>query len=118
MPEVNMQNNKRHLERNYLSDPVNVYDRPSQSFLGRLVNIHSEGMLIMGNYPFEEGRVYQVDLQVPESINGKTLISLGIDCLWTQTEDGNVAYWAGCKIIDVSEDAMSDINDLIQKFGE
>ncbi len=118
MQDSNVPSNKRTLRRNYLSDPVNVYDRPSQAFLGRLVNIHSEGLLIMGNYPFEDGRVYEIELRLPEEVNGKSKVSLGIDCLWTQTEDGNVAYWAGCRIIDISDDAISDINVLIEKFGE
>ena len=118
MQDANLDANKRTLHRNYLADPVNVYDRPSQSFLGRLVNIHAEGLLIMGNYPFEEGRVYEVDLQLPEAVNEKTTLSLGVDCLWTQTEDGNIAYWAGCRIIDISDDTLVDINVLIEKFGE
>lgn len=108
---------QRRLPRHVLSGPVNIYDRVSQAFLGRLVNVHTEGLMIMGNHPFTADCIYQLDLQLPEPINGCEMISIGVDCLWSRSEDAHV-HWAGCKIIDASEDALRDIQSLIKSFSD
>jgi hypothetical protein len=108
---------QRKLPRHVLSGPVNVYDRASQSFLGRLVNVHTEGLMIMGNHPFTADCIYQLDLQLPQAIDGCDMIPLGVDCLWSRSEDTHV-HWAGCKIIDASEEALNQIEKLIKFFSE
>jgi hypothetical protein len=108
---------QRKLLRHVLSGPVNIYDRVSQSFLGRLVNVHTEGLMIMGNHPFTADCIYQIDMQLPQAIGGSEMISIGVDCLWSRSEDAHV-HWAGCKIIDASESALHQINLLIELFGE
>ncbi|MCW8196214.1 PilZ domain-containing protein [Proteobacteria bacterium 005FR1] len=108
---------QRKLLRHVLSGPVNIYDRVSKSFLGRLVNVHTEGLMIMGNHPFTADSIYQLDMQLPQAIEGCEMISIGVDCLWSRSEDTHV-HWAGCKIIDASEDARRQIQALIELFGE
>lgn len=107
---------QRRLARHALSEPVNVYDRISRSFMGRLVNIHAEGLMIMGNHAFVDERIYQLDLHLPQAINGREVIAVGVDCLWSRSADAHV-HWAGCKFIDVSAEAKSDIEALIELFG-
>jgi hypothetical protein len=108
---------QRRLPRYVLSGPVNVYDRVSQSFLGRLANVHTEGLMIMGNHPFIADCIYELDLQLPEPIEGCEMIPIGVDCLWSRSEDTHL-HWAGCKIIDASEEARRSIQTLIELFGE
>lgn len=108
---------QRKLPRHALSGPVNIYDRVSQSFLGRLVNVHTEGLMIMGNHPFTADCIYQLDLQLPEPIDDCEMIFIGVDCLWSRSEDAHT-HWAGCKIIDASEDALGKIGRLIELLGE
>lgn len=112
------QSEKRKFKRHDLNDAVHVYDRVSQTFLGRLVNIHTEGLLIMGNFPFSDERIYQIDLHLPESDSTNATISMGVECLWTRAEDEERAYWAGCKIIDISDDALTQLQNLIRLFAD
>lgn len=107
---------QRRLTRHILSEPVNVYDRLSQSFMGQLVNVHEEGLMIMGNHAFADERIYQLDLHLSKSVNGRNTISIGVDCLWSRSEDAHV-HWAGCKIIDASDEARRDMDALIELFA-
>lgn len=118
MGESEKSTEKRRLKRHALSGPVNVYDYLSKTFLGRLVNLHSEGLMIMGHYPFEDGKIYQLDLYLPEPIQGREFISLAVDCLWTRGEDDERVYWAGCKVIDISDQAREDLQQLIEWLGQ
>lgn len=108
---------QRKLARHVLTGPVNIYDRASQSFMGRLANVHMEGLMIMGNHSFIADCIYQLDLQLPEPINDCEMIPIGVECLWSRSEDAHV-HWAGCKIIDASEDALRDIQTLIDLFSD
>lgn len=112
----NQKQDLRSLQRHALSEPVDVFDRLSQSLLGRLVNIHREGLMVMGSYPFDAERLYLLELKLAESINGRASIPLGVDCLWSRSEESQM-HWAGFKIIDASEEALGDIDTLIFAFS-
>lgn len=107
---------QRRLRRHALSEPVDVLDRVSQSSLGRLVNIHREGLMVMGNYPFIDERLYLLELVLPTAVNGRKTIPLGVDCLWSRSDDTQL-HWAGFRIIDASDEALQDIDVLISSFS-
>ncbi len=106
---------KRH--RHSLLTAVAVYDHDQESFLGRLVNVHEEGLMMMGNRAFESEHIYQLDLHLADPIDDRTRIHLAADCLWTREED-EYMHWAGCRIIDISDQAMTDLKVLISQYGE
>jgi len=118
MADDESRENKRSLQRYTLSVTADVYDRTSESFLGRLVNVHTEGLMIFGNFPFVEEKIYQLDLHVSHPEDGRKIIPVGVDCLWTRGEDDDKLHWAGCRIIDISDEAMEDLGRLIDHFGD
>lgn len=104
---------KRHLRRHQLKNAVDVVDVNSQLSLGRLVNIHHEGLMILGSH-LEDHSVYQIKLLLPYSINQSQHIDLAIECLWCQesSEHDNL-FWSGNHIIDISSFAKACITSLI-----
>jgi hypothetical protein len=108
----------RALKRHTIKDVVDVYDAMRDRYLGRLVNIHTQGLMIMGDVPIEENCLYQFDLHLPQTINGSDVIHLGVDCLWARHADHNGKHWAGFSIIDISPDGVKDILALIELLGE
>lgn len=113
MVEAQNRHNKRNLPRHELKTAVGVYDSVSQGLLGKMVNAHAEGVMIMGNHPFSENKIYQLDLHLPTPINEHNSINIGVDCLWVRCEEENI-YWAGCKIIDIADSAKADLEKLIE----
>lgn len=107
----------REMERYALADAVDVYDRDRDIYLGRLVNIHSRGSMLVGDQPLEEERLYQFDLHLPRPVNGRSIIHIGVDCLWTRNATHNGKHWAGLAIIDVCPEATEDIGGLIELLG-
>ncbi len=108
----------RELERHFISGDVDVYDSLKDVYLGRLVNIHAQGLMIMGDLPLDEDHLYTLELHVPEPVNGQTVIQLGVDCLWTRDADLAGKYWMGCAIIDVSPQSTETIRMLVDMLGE
>jgi len=104
------------LKRHDVSVVVEVYDRNTDQHLGRLVNIHNEGLMVMGTGGLQADHVYQLDLVLPESIEGSTHLQLGVDCLWSKVVDASATYWSGCQVIDLSDVARRQIERLVEKL--
>ena len=108
----------RELERHTINGDVDVYDSLRDLYIGRLVNIHSQGLMIMGDVVLEEDCLYTLDLHVPEPVNGQLVIQLGADCLWARAADLSGKRWVGFSIIDASVQATESIRQLVALLGE
>lgn len=105
--------NRRRLKRHELSAEIRVVDNLQQQPVGKLVDIHQEGLLLLGaNFQIDSS--HQIKLILPSSVNLQNEIILGIECLWCQrTDEDSPLFWAGCSIIDKSELAIGCIESLI-----
>lgn len=112
--------NKRRLKRHTIEDGVLVRDEVSGKDIGKLVNMHSEGLMVMGDVALVPENLYQLSLYLPEPIDGHAVVGLGVDCLWVRDSgsDSMPMYWSGCQIIDCSTDARRVIEKLIESMGE
>ena len=111
-------NEKRIEERYRLNETIIVRDSLKECEIGDLVNIHQNGLMIMGK-ALTPNASYQITLALPKAIEyseGKTQnIALGIECLWQQQTDLQAdIFWSGCSIIDVSPIAKECIHRLIE----
>jgi len=109
---------KRRQKRHALATSIDIYERAGDTKLGRLVNLHSEGLMIIGSYPFEAGKEYEVELRLPHFVELPPVIPLEVDCLWARNEDENKTFWAGCQIITTRDSDISRLNQLIKMLGE
>lgn len=119
MSDLSSQNYDRVLHRHTVSGDVDVYDSLRDIYLGRLVNIHTQGLMLVGDVPLEEDRLYELDLHLPDLENNtKQVVRIGVDCLWTRSADQNGKHWTGFTIIDSTPHATEEINKLIQSWGQ
>ena len=111
--------NRRSQRRRTLAGSVKIINQFDDVVLGRLVNITTEGLMLVNSTPLTTDTLYQVVLDLPESLNNTTRIELGMDCLWTSptTPDADM-YWSGCHIIDISDAMFEALKLLIEKFGD
>jgi hypothetical protein len=110
MGELSAQDNDRSLERHIINCDVDVYDSLRDIYLGRLVNIHTKGLMIVGDVLLEEDKLYEVDMHMPVD---NQVLRLGVDCLWTRAADQNGKHWTGFNLIDVHPTAAEEIRKLI-----
>lgn len=108
----------RELERHNIHGDVDVYDSLRDLYIGRLVNIHAQGLMVVGDVRLDEDRLYTLDLHVPEPINSQLVIQIGVDCLWTREADLSGKFWMGFAIIDVSGGGLESIHKLVELLGE
>jgi len=108
---------ERRLERHAISGVVEVYDANRDIYVGRLVNIHTEGLMLMGDSVMESDHVYQLDLQLATPLCGAETIHLGVDCLWVRNSEESSTHWSGYHIIDLSDLARQQIESLVSQLN-
>ena len=119
MSEDNSFNNRRTQRRRTLSGSVNIVNQFDGAVLGRLVNITTEGLMLVSAKPLATDTLYQAVLELPETLNDMSRLELGMDCLWTSPTNPDAdMYWSGCHIIDISEQMFATLVVLIESFGD
>lgn len=109
--------NRRSRSRVQISLDATLVDKQSQKQMGKLVNIHKEGlMIITKSDAVEEDKLYQATLMVNQP-DGFNEIALGLDCMWMKKLEQGIGYWAGFRIISASNEALEEIARLIEAFG-
>ncbi len=111
MSELSAHENDRSLERHIINCDVDVYDSVRDIYLGRLVNVHVKGLMIVGDIALEEDKLYEVDMHMPVD---NQVLCLSVDCLWTRPADQDGKHWTGFNIIEASPGAAEEIRKLIE----
>lgn len=116
--QANIDCGKRRLPRHRISVAVEVYDASSNVYLGRLVNIHQQGLMLMGRELLSIDKIYQLELRLPKAVNNIDVIHFAIDCLWVRDAGDDAPHWSGCRIIDVCDETLQLIEELVEHWGE
>lgn len=109
---------KRRLERKELSQAIAVHDVINGGIFGELVNITTEGLMVMTDREIETQAIFQLSLELPEPLIGSVQLLLGADCLWCRRTENFSRYWAGFQIIDASELAFEQVEALIDLYAK
>ena len=106
----------RKQERIELNQRIIIHDTINGGVFGEIVNVTTEGLMIMTEKSIATHAIYQLSLQLPTSILGRNSIELGIELLWCKTEENFNRHWAGAQIIDASEQAVAQLTQLIDHY--
>lgn len=109
---------RRQQQRVELHKPISVININTHKKMGALVNITTEGFMLMSDTLIESNRIYSVSLLLADAMNGHKQVDLGSDCLWSRDEVEGERYWAGFQIIDASRSALDYIEALTTDFSQ
>ena len=104
----NQNQERRRLERHEVTSQVDAVDRITGQPVGRLVDIHSEGLMLITGSQVEVGNIYQLSLKK----DGGIWLEVGVDCLWKNPANGEDRFWAGFRVIDASDEALAQLENL------
>lgn len=110
--------NSRKHERSQLNQSIGISDVINGGRFGDLINISPDGLMVMTDAMVPTHSIYQLELELPTQIEGSDRIGIGADCLWCRQAENFNRYWAGFQIIDVSDQALQQIQKLISDYSE
>ena len=108
----------RRLERKELSQTISIHDVINDKYFGELVNITTEGLMVMTDQPRSPHSIFQLRLDLPGELEGSDTVVVGADCLWCREASNFNRHWAGLHIIDASEQAINQIHQLILLYSK
>lgn len=108
-----MDDNRRRLKRHGLVINIDVRDTVENCTVGKLVNIHKQGLMIMSSRPLNFEQVYQLELSVAEQ-----LVPLSADCLWQSPASSDDCFWVGFKIVELPGSSAEAIDSIIEQYTE
>jgi len=108
---------KRILHRNNLFYYLKVFEMNTNTLLGHLVDITSEGMMLISEQPIPTGVVYDLRLEFPKNIFGVEILDFSAHSLWTKPDTNPELHDTGFQLIDVPFEHILLIKRLVSEFG-
>jgi len=107
---------RRQLPRKVASQHIQVEDINTGRHLGEVVNLTSEGLMMISSEPVENNLVFQLNLKLRKPFRGQGHLNLGVESLWCSAANEAQRFWTGFRIIDVSLDSIELIESLIDTW--
>jgi hypothetical protein len=108
----------RKLERREINQTIDITDVINGGKFGELINITTEGLMVMTEREIPTQSIYQLSLKLPVELHGSITVELGADCLWCRKDENFHRFWAGFQIIDASDNAVKQIEELIEAYSK
>ncbi|MDR2387963.1 MAG: PilZ domain-containing protein [Deltaproteobacteria bacterium] len=112
-------NEKRTLARRELLYYLRVNELLNSKELGRLVDIHSRGLLLIGHDCLSVGQEYLISIEVPKVLSEQGYPPIGAKarCVWVQPSQARPFNESGLMFTETTEEAKSEIALLIDLFA-
>ena len=108
---------KRRLRRNNLIYYLKVFDQSNEALLGHLVDITSEGIMLVSEGPIATGIDYRLRLVFPRDIFGEEKIDFTAKSVWSKQDSNPDFYDTGFLLIDMPLEKVLLIKKLVSEYG-
>lgn len=107
-------NERRKVPRKETDQFFGVYDRETDEFIGRLVDMSTKGMKIHSVRPLEIETVYEFRIDLPKSIAGQRHLCFDGKCMRCNvSESAKDNYEAGFQITNIEFEELETIQYLL-----
>lgn len=106
----------RRLARMSVQQVILVRDSLRDIEIGRVVNLHEEGFMLIGGSDVRENCLYQTRFILAEPVGDITELDIGAECLWVRETVGDDRNWAGFHIMDIAPDDVKIISLLKEQI--
>ncbi len=105
--------NKRKLDRKSTGVFFGVYDRVTTKYVGRLVDINTNGLMLLSKLPLEIGTVPNLKMDLPQEIRGKWHLEFDAKVIWCEKCKNIDLYGAGLQFTEIAPIYSQLIDELI-----
>ena len=106
----------RKLERDHVSSRLEVYDLDSGQLLGRVVDLHAEGLMLLSETPIELDRTWALQVNLPMTLNGVSEFTLGAESRWKRESIGGQQFWTGLQFTNLPDESRQCIEKMVSSF--
>ncbi len=109
----------RKLKRRHLIYYLKVMDRDTGEILGFLVDITTQGIMIMSEQPIKTGRTFHLQLLIPsdEDAAEKKYLRFDARSRWSERSINTDFYDTGLELININIEEFETIEKIIHELG-
>ena len=108
---------RRQLKRRHLIYYLRVFDDKTNRLLGHLVDITTEGMMVMSEELLDIHETYTCRMMLPEPIEGKAEVVFDATALWSRPDVNPDFYVTGFHLKPLPPKITTIIEELIEDAG-
>ena len=108
---------KRRIKRKHLIYYLRVFDINTDQVIGHLVDITTEGFMIMSEEPLEINTIYQLRIDLPEEILGSRQITFEAKSIRCEKDVNPDFYNTGFLFKNINPNYFLTISQLVDQFG-
>lgn len=108
---------RRRLKRRHLIYYLRVFDRQSGDLLGRLVDLTTEGIMLLSESPVPLGRTYSCRVVLPGQGADAREVTFDAHSVWCRKDVNPAFYAAGFTLEGPDPQAVETIEGLIAEYG-
>jgi hypothetical protein len=108
---------KRRLKRSHLIYYLRVFNCHNDQVLGHLVDITTEGAMLIHDAAIPTGMHYQLRMMLPAEIFGRDHLDFEAESLWSKRDVNPDFYDTGFRLLNVAARDAAVISRLIDEYG-
>ena len=93
---------------------IGVYDNDQTRTVGRVANISSGGLMVIGKYELTRYAIYKISMDLPYAIKEKSQVFFDAQCRWCERGGKSKLYSSGLEITNIS----SENSEILVQFLE
>ena len=105
---------KRKQERKSPQFFIEVYDNDQTRSVGRVANISSGGLMVIGKCELTRYVNYKISIDLPKAIKEQSQVFFEAQCRWCERGERSKLYSSGLEITNIS----SENSEILEKFLE
>lgn len=118
---LTMKHAPREHQRVYLTFYLRVFEE--DNFIGFLIDISQDGMMLMSENILQEGKYYQLKMKIPSSLDWKSkddqdrYVNFTAQCKWSRHDEVDKEFYlSGFEFTELHEDDNSLIRSIIEEY--
>lgn len=96
---------------------LKTYDRTNDQLIGHVVDLTTEGVMLLSENPIEPDTAFRLRVELPETIRGRTDITFDAESIWCKKDVNPDFYDTGFRLLTVSREDVALIEVLIQTYS-
>ena len=108
---------RRKLKRRHLIYRLQVFDRSNDQLLGHLVDVTTEGIMVMSEDPIDTDATFRLRMALPAAIEGSKPILFEAKSVWSRSNAVPGYYDTGFQMVHIDPEHMGEIKRLITEYG-
>jgi hypothetical protein len=108
---------KRRLKRRHLIYYLRLFNHKNQQMIGHLVDITSEGIMVISEDAIPENEIYELSMTLPTDVVGKKELTFVAKSVWTRKDINPDFFNSGFVLLEVKPEDVMIIERMITEFG-